>query len=1651
MQPEVTEESKRAPSPSSKAPEQPSAASTSAKVETQPTDTAYREAVQPKEEPKDTKSTTSSASGSSEKAAIPPQGPSKTAPEHQDNQDEMKTPQAKALATTATPATPDHAQSTASPSEESETLKDDQIINASDITVSTLAALGLITSAQAAKLEKSPLPLPPAYLHPPSPSEPSLMSVTTSVLESGFPISGKVPKLRKFKTRPSFFDSPRNHYSLNDNLIGQSFAHLTFLPEVDIVYTWVNGSDPEFQKTMHYWRDLEVKNWKSGLWSQLQKALNLESPEMSKSVDQNSASGKHRFRDNDELRYSLRSVWRYAPWVRKVHIVTNGQVPRWLNTSHPRINVVSIDEIFPDPSMVPSFSSPAIEANIHRIPGLADKYLYLCDDFMFGSPVWPDDFWSPRVGNRIYLAWGAPECQPGCKSTWLGDGICDEVCRHPLCNHDMGDCGTADAPLPANPRGKGKIKAKRELLPLPKALEMGGFYRSLNPLRVPVSSGAKAAADPATGKKAPGRESPARSLPSAARTPQGKGSDKKQPQSPKNTDPTAVNMKLINELNLDKPDSSLATVCAAGCPIKWVGDGVCDSACNLADCGYDSGDCGTEILSNLHRVGVHAEQMDGYAVISNYRFPNTLPNSDKSSGGTVGDGLMLGPWTPPDPSETGLPVTNIMELPRATKSFVIDASQLFAQPTPSNPSNLRVQIVPNNLVQSATVNADDRLITVVLGDDDTSLPLLKHPIASKFDPKFLSSMFPRESQNRLVEGPKSSDKDITPLPLEELPNDLKILVERKKITRQEATAIVGTLLERQQTLSNDAQLLKLGQHTAFEVIIEGKLSAQGIRSARAQRSLMASNDRQQRMFDKEQRPPPEQSFAVRSKARPNLPALHNSHRIRLVFYRAPLQERSSSGPSSKPDYQELVKQALANKQSRTQLKAIRLDSKGALAWLGKLESADNVRVVSREPKYTPAEEKLIKEKKAKLLEKYVGQNMPTNNPTGTTIINPASFLEVDTQVETSISHLSQALPQENVLLSPSTALSLAMQHPTWLIDFDPKSCDRPLDAAVEREVFSSLYESLSPSERRLREIFRETVEVFGLFGTKFDCSSTMELIMQLSSKSPDIADANSYQSQALNDWKILHSHLGPYLTVTGAPAFVKKCRSLPQALIRDVLSGVYDSSAQHGNQDYESATSSADDYLIRGVIFESISSAVLGEYGVATDSSSDSEDRFIRPDSQDGEIWERARSQGALSALAAVKRRDLIEQRVMLAEALQRQLLREIHAEKRGKERSSPEVKLVASVTYPWELDLKNLSYPLNTPEPYDQSPLTSQSLSLNFDPLDPLTLTAFSDGVAPSHNGLSQPSSAPAGRRLLDMYSESLRFTSSLFNARFGHTSRKTAAHAPLLMDKHVVQEIVSTWPDQFEATSRHRFRHPLDLQYQFTYVYYVLSEPAPLDVPAFFQQMDLDGDGYLDMDEINYLAYALNKNARPKPGAREELVRALHESQTALEGRPQSNAQGASGTGQSRIDNAKLAKILVKATIPPPDQVSISLDAFVRTKIVVDALKTLNSGKKKYRATVEPNPDKDVCFIMLTEDFAAATRSLDNCRAKAPKFICINDDVKTESNKADRAREARRQFYQSYFPKPCPFELTKGENPYLHVQPLHEYLKNLTLKLNQ
>lgn len=148
--------------------------------------------------------------------------------------------------------------------------------------------------------------------------------------------------------------------------------------KVDLVYLWCDGRDVDFAR-----RKLE-----------LQRKLNIHLPEDN--------IGDQRYIQNNELLFSLRSVWSNIPWVNHIYIVTSGQRPSWLG-SHPKISIVDHEEIIPR-KLLPTFNSTVIETYIDRIPGLSEHFIYANDDLFFTSKLSVEDFFDKNGCPIVRLA-----------------------------------------------------------------------------------------------------------------------------------------------------------------------------------------------------------------------------------------------------------------------------------------------------------------------------------------------------------------------------------------------------------------------------------------------------------------------------------------------------------------------------------------------------------------------------------------------------------------------------------------------------------------------------------------------------------------------------------------------------------------------------------------------------------------------------------------------------------------------------------------------------------------------------------------------------------------------------------------------------------------------------------------------------------------------------------------------------------------------------------------------------------------------------------------------------------------------------------------------------------------------------------------------
>ena len=162
--------------------------------------------------------------------------------------------------------------------------------------------------------------------------------------------------------------------------VGVNLEHVA--EPIDIVYTWVDGADPDWQRAF---RDTAAA--------------------MGRSIDE-AALDPARYHSRDELKYSLRSVWAYCGWVRQIWIVTAGQCPGWLGED-PRIRIVDHVEILPA-SALPTFNSHAIEAALHHIDGLAEQFVYFNDDMLVARSLRPETFFTANGLPQLFQSRARP-------------------------------------------------------------------------------------------------------------------------------------------------------------------------------------------------------------------------------------------------------------------------------------------------------------------------------------------------------------------------------------------------------------------------------------------------------------------------------------------------------------------------------------------------------------------------------------------------------------------------------------------------------------------------------------------------------------------------------------------------------------------------------------------------------------------------------------------------------------------------------------------------------------------------------------------------------------------------------------------------------------------------------------------------------------------------------------------------------------------------------------------------------------------------------------------------------------------------------------------------------------------------------------------
>lgn len=278
-------------------------------------------------------------------------------------------------------------------------------------------------------------------------------------------------------------------------------------------------------------------------------------------------------------------------------------------------------------------------------------------------------------------------------------------------------------------------------------------------------------------------------------------------------------------------------------------------------------------------------------------------------------------------------------------------------------------------------------------------------------------------------------------------------------------------------------------------------------------------------------------------------------------------------------------------------------------------------------------------------------------------------------------------------------------------------------------------------------------------------------------------------------------------------------------------------------------------------------------------------------------------------------------------------------------------------------------------------------------------------------------------GRHLKDTFADSLRYVNKILNSKFGFTSRKVPAHMPHMIDRIVMQELQDMFPEEFDKTSFHKVRHSEDMQFAFSYFYYLMSAVQPLNVSQVFDEVDTDQSGVLSDREIRTLATR------------------IHDLPLSL--------QDLTGLEHMLINCSKMlpANITQLNNIPPtqeayydPNLPPVTKSLVTNCKPVTDKIHKAYKDKNKYR--FEIMGEEEIAFKMIRTNVSHVVGQLDDIRKNPRKFVCLNDNIDHNHKDAQTVKAVLRDFYESMFPIPSQFELPREyRNRFLHMHELQEW----------
>lgn len=277
---------------------------------------------------------------------------------------------------------------------------------------------------------------------------------------------------------------------------------------------------------------------------------------------------------------------------------------------------------------------------------------------------------------------------------------------------------------------------------------------------------------------------------------------------------------------------------------------------------------------------------------------------------------------------------------------------------------------------------------------------------------------------------------------------------------------------------------------------------------------------------------------------------------------------------------------------------------------------------------------------------------------------------------------------------------------------------------------------------------------------------------------------------------------------------------------------------------------------------------------------------------------------------------------------------------------------------------------------------------------------------------------------RRLDTYAESLLYVNRIYNAAYGFERRRVPAHMPHLLDKQIIIDMHDKFKFEFEKTSSHRVRNSQDMQFAFSYFYYLISEKQQSTAGEIFDKFDTDKSGTWSDREIRTLLSRIN----PLP-LDYSLVVDFENSITNCSRRIKLN-------NYEKIEPPSGERYL-DSILP-----TVTRELIIKCDAIANKIKQHFGIKNRYQHEIL-KAGKNEIFEMLTSNVSQTVQLLDEIRREPKKFICLNDDMDpSRKSENEIIRALLNDFYRSLYPLRSNFELpAQYRNRFSHRDELYEW----------